>query len=320
MNLLGIDIGGTKTAVSLGDETGAIRHSARMASIADPDLYCARLLELCRSVVAGGGLTMAEVAAVGISAPGPLSVARGMLLAPVNNSTFVDMPIVRIVHEGLGLPVHFNNDANAAVLAEWYFGEFRGTPNLIYLTFSTGMGGGVIVNGRLLQGNADSAGEFGHMVIDIHGPLNEEGLRGTWESYVGGRAVAERARERIRAGNLKTAILDKAGGSVEAITMRSITDACRERDPLALEIWDEVMERLAQGLGIVIMAFNPDVIILGTMAIRERDIVLPEIAKRLPRYGWKSSLDGCRITPSSIGDRIGELAGLAVAACGLRGV
>jgi predicted NBD/HSP70 family sugar kinase len=80
------------------------------------------------------------------------------------------------------------------------------------------------------------------------------------------------------------------------------------------------MERLAQGLGIVIMAFNPDVIILGTMAIREHDIVMPEIARRLPRYGWKSSIDNCRIMPSSIGDRIGELAGLAVAVCGVRGV
>jgi glucokinase len=320
MNLLGIDIGGTKTAVSLGDESGAILQSRRMPSIPEPGLYAARLLELCRAVVAEAGLTLKDVAAAGISAPGPLSVSRGLLLAPTNNPTFVDMPIVRMVSDGLGLPAYFNNDANAAVLAEWLFGEYRGTPNLIYLTFSTGMGGGIIVNGRLLQGNADSAGEFGHMVLDINGPRDDEGFPGTWEAYVGGRAVAERVKARIRAGNLQTAILRKAGGSVDAITMRAITDACREGDPLAREVWDEVMERLAQGLGVVIMAFNPDVIILGTMAIRERDLVMPEIEKRLPRYGWKSSIDGCRITPSSLGDRLGDLAGLAVAVCGMRGV
>jgi glucokinase len=177
-----------------------------------------------------------------------------------------------------------------------------------------------VVNGRLLQGNADSAGEFGHMVLDINGPPNDIGLKGTWEAYVGGRAVAERTQARIRKEGLKTAIVEKAGGSIDKINMRAITEAYRIGDPLAVEVWDEVMERLAQGLGVVIMAFNPDVIILGTMAIHERDIVMPEIEKRLPRYGWKCSIDGCKITPSSIGAHIGELAGLAVAACGLRGV
>lgn len=320
MNLLGIDIGGTKTAISLGDESGAIKASCRMPSIPDPKLYCSRLIDQCKALVKEAGLTMKDVQAAGIAAPGPLNVSKGLLLAPVNNPTFVDLPIVKIVSEGLGLPVYFNNDANAAAQAEWLFGEFRGAQNLIYLTFSTGMGGGVIVNGRLLQGNADAAGEFGHMVIDIDGPLNERGLPGTWETYVGGRSVQERTKARIRAGNLKTAIVEKAGGSVDAITMRAITDAYREGDPLAREVWNEVLERLCQGMGVVIMAFNPDVIVLGTMAIRERDIVMPEIARRLPRYGWKCSIEGCRIAPSALGDRIGELAGLAVAICGVRGL
>ncbi|MFO7534939.1 MAG: ROK family protein [Kiritimatiellia bacterium] len=320
MNVLGIDIGGTKTAVSVGDESGAILHFKRMPTLRDPGQYGEQLLALCRAVVADAGLTLRDLAAVGISAPGPLSVSRGLLLAPVNNPTFVDMPIVRMMREGLGLPVYFNNDGNAAALAEWYFGEFRGTPNLIYLTFSTGMGGGVIVNGRLLQGNADAAGEFGHMVLDVNGPPSEKGLRGTWESYVGGRAVQERTRARIRAEGIRTAIVEKAGGSIDAITMKAITDAYRAGDPFAKEVWDEVLERVAQGLGIIIMAFNPDVIVLGTMAIREGDIVMPEIAKRLPRYGWKSSIENCRIAPSTLGDRIGEMAGLAVAICGVRGV
>ncbi len=320
MNLLGIDIGGTKTAVCLGDETGAIRHSKRVPTLHEAGPYRDSLIAQCRAVVAEAGMTLDEVSAVGISAPGPLSVARGMLLAPPNNPGFSDMPIVQIVKDGLGLPVHFNNDANAAALAEWYFGEYRGTKNLIYLTFSTGMGGGVVVNGCLLQGDTDSAGEFGHMVVDINGPPAEFGMRGTWESYVGGRAVAERTQARIRQGKIRTLIVDKAGGNVDDITMRAITDAYREGDALAREVWDEVMERLAQGLGIVIMSFNPDVIILGTMAIREHDIVMPEIEKRLPRYCWKECIDHCRVTTSSLGDRIGEMAGLAVAVCGVRGV
>ncbi len=320
MNLLGIDIGGTKTAVSLGDETGAIRHSKRMPTLREVEPYRAALIALCRDVVKEGGLTLSDVRAAGIAAPGPLSVPLGLLLAPPNNPGFTDMPIVQMVQDGLGVPVHFNNDANAAALAEWYFGTYRGTPNLIYLTFSTGMGGGVIVNGRLLQGNADGAGEFGHMVVDVNGPPAEFGMRGTWESYVGGRAVAERTQARIRAERIQTLIVEKAGGKIEAIGMRAITDAYRAGDAFAREVWEEVLERLAQGLGIVIMAFNPDVILLGTMAIREGDIVMPELEKRLPRYCWSTSREGCRIVPSSLGDRIGEMAGLAVAVCGERGV
>ncbi len=320
MNLLGIDIGGTKTAVSLGDEAGNILYSKRMPTLHDVEAYREALIGLCRDVVKEAGLTLKDVGAAGISAPGPLSVPLGLLLAPVNNPTFVDMPIVQIVRDGLGLPVYFNNDANAAVLAEWYFGAYRGTPNLIYLTFSTGMGGGVIVNGRLLQGNADAAGEFGHMVVDYNGPLEKGKKPGTWESYVGGRAVAERIKARIRVEGIRTAIVDKAGGNIDDISMRAVTEAYRAGDAFAREVWDELLERLAQGLGIVIMAFNPDVILLGTMAIRERDIVMPELEKRLPAYGWDNSLAGCRIDTSSLGDRIGEMAGLAVAVCGVRGV
>lgn len=320
MNFLGIDIGGTKTAVSLGDESGKILHAKRIPTLREVEPYRQSLIALCREVVAGAGVTMSDVSAAGISAPGPLSVPRGMLLAPINNPTFVDMPIVQMVRDGLGLPVHFNNDANAAALAEWYFGAYRGTPNLIYLTFSTGMGGGVIVNGRLLQGNADAAGEFGHMVVEAGLAVEDGKKSGTWEYFVGGRAVAERTQARIRKGNIRTAIVDKAGGRVEDVSMRAITEAYRAGDPFAREVWNEVLERLAQGLGIVIMAFNPDVILLGTMAVRERDIVMPEIEKRLPHYCWDNALAGCRIDVSSLGDRIGEMAGLAVAVCGARGV
>lgn len=320
MKLLGIDIGGTKTAVSLGDEAGRLFQAKRIPTLRDVESYRAALLDLCREVAADGGVNLDAIQAVGISAPGPLSVARGLLLAPPNNPGFVEMPIVAMLRDGLGRPVHFNNDANAAALAEWYFGEYRGTPNLIYLTFSTGMGGGVIVNGRLLQGNADAAGEFGHMIVDVNGPPAEFGMRGTWESYVGGRAVAERVRARIRAEGVATRIVDKAGGDVDAVDMRAITDAVREGDPLACAVWDEVIERLAQGIGIVLMAFNPDVLLLGTMAVRERDLVMPELESRLPRYCWANVRAGCRIAPSTLGSRIGELAGLAVAVCGERGV
>jgi len=313
---LGIDIGGTKTAICAGDETGRLLASFRMATPGDAEAYRGCLLEACRRVMEEARWRLSELDAVGISAPGPLSVREGLLLAPPNNPTFVNLPIVKMVQEGLGVPVYFNNDANAAALAEWRFGAFRGTPDLVYLTFSTGMGGGVIANGRLIQGKTDSAGEFGHMVLDPEGPRCGCGLRGCWESFVGGRMVCEQVKTRIRKESIRTQIVTEAGGDVEAINMRAVTEAYRKGDPLAVEVWNGVLGRLAQGIGIILMALDPQVILLGTMAIRERDIVMPFLMERLPRYAWKWPLEKCQIAPASLGDRIGDLAGLAVAVVG----
>lgn len=316
MKLLGIDIGGTKTAVCAGDESGRLLASYRMPTPTDADTYRRHLLDACQRVVKEVGWRMSEVTAVGIAAPGPLSVREGLLLAPPNNPGFVNLPIVQIVREGLEVPVYFNNDANAAALAEWRFGHYRGVPDLVYLTFSTGMGGGVIANGRLIQGKTDSAGEFGHMVLDPQGPPCGCGLRGCWEAFVGGRMVSEQVKARIRREALRTQIVAEAGGDVEAITMRAVTDAYRKGDPLAVEVWTGVLERLAQGIGIILMALDPQVLLLGTMAIRERDIVMPLLRERLPRYAWKWPLEKCTIAPATLGERIGDLAGLAVAAVG----
>jgi len=128
--------------------------------------------------------------------------------------------------------------------------------------------------------------------------------------------VCEQVKARIRKEGIRTQIVTEAGGDVEAITMRALTDAYREGDPLAVEVWNGVLERLAQGIGIILMALDPQVILLGTMAIRERDIVMPFLMERLHRYVWKWPLEKCRIAPATLGDRIGDLAGLAVAVVG----
>ncbi|MEI7437643.1 MAG: ROK family protein [bacterium] len=319
MNLLGIDIGGTKSAVCLGNQKGEILATKRMnaAPGEDPQIYSQRLSALIFEVLAQTGLDAGMLDAVGISAPGPLSVPRGILLAPPNNPGWRDVPIVKMVSEVIKAPVFFNNDANACALAEMYFGEYSGTRNLIYLTFSTGMGAGIITNGSLVQGANDCGGEVGHMVLDLKGPLCGCGHYGCWEAYVGGRNLAERLKTRIRTGGLKTAILDQAGGDVDKIDMKALTSAVRLGDPLALEEWETLMDRLAQGIGALIQVINPEVVILGTIAIRERELVMPALHAKLPKYTWSWPLEACRIVPSSLEGRIGDLSALAVAVTGL---
>ena len=318
MNLLGIDIGGTKTAVVVGNDKGQITASRRMPTPSDTiEHYRKRLVELCHEVLQQAGIPVSSVDAVGISAPGPLDCRRGVLIAPPNNPGWRDVPIVEMVQQSFAAPVFMNNDANACALAESYFGEHRGARNLVYLTFSTGMGGGIIMNGDLVQGATDTGGEVGHMILEAGGRLCGCGQLGCWEAYVGGRKVAEHLRETIRSGSVHTSIVEKAGG-IDAINMQAFEAAAREGDRFALAEWDAFTERVAQGIGVLIMVLNPDVVILGTIGIHAGEFVMGPIRDKLPKYTWKWPLEACKVTASSLGGKIGELSALAVAASGLR--
>lgn len=326
MHLLGIDIGGTKTAACVGTEAGKILASARMSSggFARFDDYVAALSDLCRGVIDTAGVRLADIPAVGISAPGPLSVARGVLLDPPNNPGWHDVPIVSLVEKMLDpdhpnrRPVFMNNDANAGALAEYLFGAHKGTSELLYLTFSTGMGGGIISGGRLVQGVNDMGGEVGHHTVEINGLACPCGRRGCWEMYVGGRNVALRLQERIRREKIRTAILDKAGGVIENISMEHLDAAAAEGDAFAAAEWDQLTERLAQGVGTLIMVLNPKVIVMGTIAVKTGERSLGPLRAKLPKYTWKWPLEAVTISASTLDERIGDYAALAVAVTGMK--
>ncbi len=313
--ILGIDIGGTKTSLCLGTAPGQILASARIPSGGHASIqqYVRALADLYAQLLDQKNISRQALSAVGISAPGPLDTKRGLLIAPANNPDWRDVPIVALIEDLLQVPVYINNDANACALAEYIFGAYRGTPDLIYLTFSTGMGGGVIVNGQLLQGISDSGGEVGHQVLDPRGPLCGCGMRGCWEAYVGGRRVAERLQAKIRAANVKTSLVDKVAGHLEAINMNTLVAAVQEGDPFALSEWDALIERLAQGIGNLIMILNPQVVLLGTIAIHAGALVMQPLREKLPKYAWPWPLQACQIAPSTLGADIGNYAALAIA-------
>ena len=315
MNILGIDIGGTKTSVCIGDETGQIRDSSRMPTGAEdgPERCIRRTVDLALDLLRKNTLILDGIAGIGVSAPGPVSLREQMMLEPPNMKGWKNVPLVKMFETAFHRPVYMNNDANACVLAEFLFGSCRGIRNMVYLTMSTGLGAGVIANGQLIQGVTDTAGEIGHHVLDIHGPPCPCGQRGCLELYCGGMNVAHRLRDAIVAGSIKTAILDLAGGDPDKIDFKAFTDAVRAKDAFALVQWAEYIERLAQGVGTVIMFFNPEVIVMGTIAIHAGELLLAPLRKALPRYAWKPGVDACRIVPSALGTKIGDLSALAVA-------
>lgn len=315
---LGIDIGGTKTALCVGTADGRILASDRFATDTSISLddYGRMLGSSGAKVLKAAGIQETDIAAAGISAPGPINVAKGILMSPPNNPGWKDVPISEMARKIFGTQVYLNNDANAAAMAEYLYGEFRGTRNLVYLTCSTGMGGGIIAEGVLLQGASDGAGEIGHHILDPAGPLCGCGMRGCFEAYCGGRNVAEQLKAKLRSGGARSSILDKAGGSIEKIDHRMFAGAVREGDPFAVAEWDKFIERLAQGVGNVIMIFNPSAVILGTIAIHEGDLVMKPLLEKLPRYAWKWHLDVCKVAPSALRGNAGSLGALTVALTG----
>jgi glucokinase len=319
MYLIGVDIGGTKICVCIGDLSGKILISKRIPTqpLKGWKNGLKATADLIRELLNEQIIPLNHIQAIGISSPGPISLSEGKMLNPPNLPGWEDAPIVSFFKEIFHhKKIVLNNDANAAAVAEYQFGSAKGIPNLIYLTCSTGMGGGAIINGKLVQGVSDTAAEVGHFVLDIHGPQCPCGQRGCFEMYCGGAALAKKMKEEIHRDKIKTQILLEAKGDIEQITVECLVNAVKKKDPYALKIWDEFILRLAQGIGVVLMNFNPEVVILGTIAIHSGPLLLDPLKKMLPRFAWKENIEACRIEASSIGEHLSELSGLALAKLG----
>lgn len=315
MHLIGVDIGGTKICVCLGNREGAIYASKRIATQAlkGAEKGLLEIERLILELLQEKKIDLKEVEAIGISSAGPICSKEGKLLKPPNLPGWENAPLVSFFQKKFHKPVRMNNDANAAALAESRFGSSKGVSNLVYLTCSTGMGGGAIVNGALVQGVSDTAAEVGHYVLDIHGPQCPCGQRGCFETFCGGAALSRKMKAEIQKKGIHTEILAEAKGDIDQIDVGCLIRAVQKKDSYALEIWDEFILRLAQGIGTVLMNFNPEVVILGTIAIHSGELLLNPLRKRLPQFAWKENIQACRIEASSLGDRISELSGLALA-------
>ena len=268
---------------------------------------------MIEALVAEAGRTLDELSVVGISAPGPLSAKSGTLLNAPNMTGWDEVPIVDMFRTFLPGPIVINNDANAAALAEWTFGKYKGVDGLVYLTMSTGLGAGIIVNGGLLQGCTDTAGEVGYHVLDLMGPISPCGHRGSYEAFCGGKNMADQLRQRIKDESIQTAILDYAGGDYDKIDFKCLLEAVRSGDVFANSVWQEYTLRLAQGIGNLIMILNPQAVLLGTIGLHAGETLLQPLRELLPRFVLKPPLDACTIAPATLGSAIGDLAAIALA-------
>lgn len=320
MDLIGIDIGGTKVSICLGDSEGNIFASKRVATttLGGPETGLPKLVELVGHLLRDENIEIENIRGIGLAVPGPVSTKTEKILTPPNMPKWVNVPIVQYLREKLGRPIFMDNDANAGALGEWEFGAAKHSNNLVYLTMSTGMGGGIIIDGKILQGATDTGGEVGHYVLDQKGPKCPCGQTGCFEAFCGGANASHILQQKVKK-NQKSLILKEAGGEIENIDMKCLLAAVKKSDPLALEFWEEYTERLAQGIGIILQTLNPDAIILGTIAAHNKDLVMHPLLQALPRYVWKAPLEHCRIEPTVLGKSLGNLGALALAMNGLKG-
>lgn len=311
--LLGIDIGGTKVALALAEASGTTllahaRHPSPRTGQARSDVD--EILSQADALLAGAGVARADVTAVGLSVPGPLDLSKGQVVCPPNLTGWNAVPIRDWLGEAFGCPVGLENDANAAALAEWRMGVGRDTRDFVYLTMSTGVGGGIILDGRLHRGRLGTAGELGHVPIVPGGEPCACGLRGCLEAYVGGAAWTRR----LRATAPATSRVVEIAGSADAVTTRHLLAAAREGDAFALDEVDFYNRHVAQAIGWLAFALAPEVVALGTIVSAAGDALMLDPIRAYVRESiWPHQAPYMRIEGIRMGERLAEWAGVCAA-------
>jgi glucokinase len=309
---LGIDLGGSKLAIAIADPDGRlIAHETRPSRISgDPEADVLAIATDAAELVARSGLATSDFDAAGLSVPGPIDHERGAILDPPNLPGWKDVPLRARMSELLDLPVRIENDANAAALAEWRYGAGQGAHNVVYLTMSTGVGAGLILDDRLYRGHRGRASEFGHACIEWDGERCGCGRRGCLEAYLGGAAWTRRLREITPA----TSRVCTLAGDRGRVLPEHVVAAAREGDAFALEEMERFNHYLARAIAVLSFALAPEVVVLGTIATAAGEGLCFEPVRALvDAQVWPTLCDGMRIVPSGLGDELPYYAGVCVA-------
>ncbi|MEE3329181.1 MAG: ROK family protein [Myxococcota bacterium] len=308
--LLGIDLGGTKVAYTLADESGQIlaRKRAPSPNTGGWEGDIARMLESARAFCLEQGCEGPSL--VGVCAPGPLDLDEGLVLHPPNLRGWTEVALPARLEEELRCPVRMENDANAGALAEWRFGAGRGARSLVYLTMSTGVGAGLILDGRLYGGPRGTAGEVGHVAVAWPGEPCACGLSGCLEAYVGGRAWSARLRQETPDSSLVLAY----AGERKSVSPEHVLAAARAGDDWAHEEVSRFNHYLARGLAPLVSLLAPERIVLGTIvAAAGEELCLAPLREEVARHVWPHQAPEMEIRAAELGEDLPHRSAIAVA-------
>ncbi|MBE6577355.1 MAG: ROK family protein [Ruminococcaceae bacterium] len=301
---IGVDIGGTKCAVVLGDEERIVK-KIRFATTS----YEQTLENIIKAIEEIG-----EGDAIGISCGGPLDSQKGIIMSPPNLPDWDNVHITELLSERFGIPAYLCNDANACALAEWKYGAGKGTRNMVFLTFGTGLGAGLIIDGKLYSGTNGNAGEVGHVRLEGYGPVGY-GKAGSFEGFCSGSGIAQigkmLALEKLQSG--VTLPYCKSASELDSINAKVLAEYADKGDEVARRAYEISSEMLGHGLAMIIDILNPEAIVIGSVFARSEELLRPQMEKVLEREALGVSVGVCRVVPASLGEAIGDFAALSVA-------
>lgn len=303
--LAGIDIGGTKCAVTLGAETPPdqirILDKIKFPTPGQPDQAMGQLMDALGALLERH--PEAAIEAVGVSCGGPLDSGRGLILSPPNLPGWDRIDVLSPFRERFHVPAALQNDANACALAEWRWGAGRGTQNMIFLTFGTGLGAGLILGGRLYAGTSDMAGEVGHVRLAQSGPWGY-GKEGSFEGFCSGGGIARYAASLLQ---------ENTKSSAGDLSAADIAKAAAAGDGPALEIMEHTGRMLGRGLAMLIDILNPERIVIGSIFLRQEKLLRGPMEEEIRREALEISRSRCQIVPAGLGEQLGDYAALSVA-------
>jgi len=317
MYYLGFDIGGTKSAVSLGLDGDPKLKMVGKRKFPTPDDCAAALYMLQEEAdipLEDEGIRASDLAGVGVSCGGPLDSKAGIILLPPNLPGWDGIEIVELLRRKYGAPTYLQNDANACAVAEWKYGAGRGCRNMLFLTFGTGLGAGIILDGRLYAGTNDMAGELGHIRMERFGPVGY-GKCGSLEGFCSGGGIAQLARymaiEQIQRGT-PPAICETHRG-LDLLTAKVVGDAAENGDPFGISVYRRCGEYLGRGLAIIVDLLNPERIVIGSIFTRSRALLYDAMMETLTEEALPRALAVCSVVPAELGENLGAYAALSVA-------
>jgi len=302
---LGVDVGGTKVSVVLGNSAGKILAKEVVPTLTGRKApqgieAIASVLEKQKREFRGRG----RIRGIGVGIPGPMDPGKGIVQRSPHLQDWQDFPLKSFLQHRLRLPVFITNDANAAAVGEKVFGEGRRAENFAYLTVSTGIGGGIILDGKLLVGASFGAGEVGHTVIMPEGDRCGCGRRGCLEAYASGTAIAQFVKREIRR--------ERKSKWPDGVTAEKVASAAKAGDSLSLEAYRRAGSYLGIGLANLINVLNPQMLILGGSVMKSSGLLWPSMIRSARACAWPSLYSACRIVKTRLGDRVGDLGALSL--------
>jgi glucokinase len=317
-HVLGLDVGGTKIAAVVADASSDIVAKVRRPTPAalGPDGIVPAMVEMLDEAAGAAGIRVQDANALGVSFGGPYDVVGGVVRDIPNLPDWGGTPLYQLLSDALpGLAVGIDNDANAAALAEWRFGAGKGSNHMLFLTMGTGIGGGIVSDGRLYRGHKNTGGEVGHTVLVPDGPACGCGRRGCVEAYASGPAIARRAREKLRAGEGReflTRLTDRGVGADDLRT-EQVVEAARDGDAFALAHLDDTAYYMGWGIANAISVLAPEVVVIGTVATAAGDLFLGPLRRHTDAMTMPGLRGTTRIEPAGLGDLVGDYAAVALA-------